>query len=358
MKHKIKALPVAAIIAFAIISCQSNAKKEVLKQPEGNWPGCVVGMFTADSTASFPWNGEAGIEAYETLIQHQVGSVLIYPTWQDSFPTEACNIIVKQGAIPHLTWELFWQDSTYNTAPVDSNGYKVMDEVLAGKHDAYISYFAKAAKQIKGDVQIRFLHEFNGNWYLWGGRKNGAEKGGPAKVVAVWKYVVDKFRAEGANNVKWIWCPHGPSPDISSESWNDIRNYWPGSDYVDWFGLDAYNWYPKDPWGGVRPYDSFTSCFRNLYDSCAALGDQPMMIAEFASCEFNYEGKTKIDWVKDAFTLLKTEYPKIKIYTWFNIKKELDWRVNSTPEIHAAFIEAMKDNYFIGSPYDTVKAAL
>jgi hypothetical protein len=332
------------VISCCILVCCKTNKGEI----EGNWDGCVVGMFTSDSTASFPANGVNGILAFEELIHHKIGSVLIYPTWADSFPANECRMIAKAGAIPHITWELFWPKATYNTAPVDSNGYAVMDEVLAGKYDAYIKKFAGDAKVYGGKVMIRFMHEFNGNWYMWGGKKNGAEKGGPAKVVAVWKYVVDIFRAEGAYNVKWVWCPHGPSPDRSEEKWNNIRNYWPGSDYVDWFGLDAYNWYPKDPWGGTRPYDSFKSCFRALYDSCAVLGPQPMMIAEFASGEFNLDSLNKSTWIEESFSQMKNDYPRIKIFTWFNIKKELDWRVNSSPEAYAAFLEAMKDPYFKG----------
>jgi len=350
MRHK-HYLNLAILLILLIGSACKPKSNAPAKQEEGDWKGCVIGMFTADSTAAFPKYGEEGIKAFESLIGHKIGSVLIYPSWQDSFPTKECQMIVNQGAIPHLTWELYWPTpTTWNTMSVDSNGYKAMDEVLAGKHDAYIKTFALQAKSFGKPVLVRFLHEFNGNWYMWGGKKNGGAKGGPAKVVAVWKYVVDKFREVGADNVKWVWCPHGPSPDRSNESWNNISNYWPGSDYVDWFGLDAYNWYPKDPWGGIRPYDSFESCFRALYDSCAKLGNQPMMIAEFASGEFNYNGTTKADWIKDSFTKLKTEYPRIKIFTWFNIKKELDWRINSDSAAYDAFVNEMKDPYYIGSP--------
>ncbi len=126
------------------------------------------------------------------------------------------------------------------------------------------------------------------NWYVWSGNKNGRENGGPAKVVAVWKYVVDKFREAGADNVKWLWVPHGPSTDLSTEAWNQLSNYWPGDDYV--------------------------------------------------------------DWITEAFTKIKTEYPRIKLFTWFHIKKELDWRVASSPEALEAFKEAMEDPYFIGNP--------
>ena len=120
---------------------------------------------------------------------------------------------------------------------------------------------------------------------------------------------------------------------------------------VDWIGLDGYNFYPQDPWGGARPLRDFDNCFRALYDACAVLGDQPMMIAEFGTGEFEYEDFDKAAWVTDAFNKIKTEYPRLRIFTWFNINKELDWRVNSSPEALDAFQEAMEDPYYIGSPY-------
>ena len=225
------------------------------------------------------------------------------------------------------------------------------NDVLAGKYDDYIDQFARDAKAFNQRVLMRFLHEFNGNWYVWSGNKNGGADGGPEKVVAVWKYVVDRFRKIGADNVKWLWVPHGPSTDLSTEPWNNVSNYWPGDEYVDWIGLDGYNFYPKDPWGGTRPLRDFDNCFRALYDSCAVLGDQPMMIAEFGTGEFEYEDFDKATWITDAFSKIKTEYPRLKIFTWFNINKELDWRVNSSPEALDAFRKAMEDPYFIGSPY-------
>ena len=152
----------------------------------------------------------------------------------------------------------------------------------------------------------------------------------------------------GADNVLWLWVPHGPSIDRKEEPWNDIEHYWPGEDYVDWIGMDAYNWYPKDPWGGDRPYRDFDNLFKELYDDSVALSDKPIMIAEFGSSEFEYEGLTKADWITDTFTKIKTEYPRIKMFTWFQINKERDWRVNSSPESLAAFRKAMEDPYYRG----------
>ena len=37
-----------------------------------------------------------------------------------------------------------------------------------------------------------------------------------------------------------------------------------------------------------------------------------MMIAEFGSPEFEYDGINKAAWIKDAFDKIKNNYPKIK----------------------------------------------
>ena len=44
---------------------------------------------------------------------------------------------------------------------------------------------------------------------------------------------------------------------------------------------------------------------------------------------------------------MKTDYASVKMFTWFNIKKELDWRVDSSPAALAAFRAAMADDYFL-----------
>jgi mannan endo-1,4-beta-mannosidase len=47
---------------------------------------------------------------------------------------------------------------------------------------------------------IGFAPEMNGNWYKWGDQNTS-----PATWVAAWRHVVDVFRANGADNVSWLW---------------------------------------------------------------------------------------------------------------------------------------------------------
>lgn len=343
--------PVNIILTAGLISFASCTEKQQEEQMLiGDWPGCMVGMYPENGNEKLPSGDLSEIDDFEAITGHATGSVVWFPTWDDDFPTLACNKLAERGIIPHLTWELFWPSKDpNNTSHTGPNGFDGFNDVLAGKYDDYIDKFAEDAKTFNKPVLMRFLHEFNGNWYVWSGNKNGGVEGGPDKVIAIWQYVVDRFRAKGADNVKWLWVPHGPSTDRSDEPWNDVANYWPGNEYVDWIGLDGYNFYPQDPWGGQRPLRDFDNCFRDLYDDCAKLGDQPMMIAEFGTGEFEFEGFNKAAWITDAFKKIKADYPRVKIYTWFNINKELDWRVNSSPEALEAFMAAMQDEYYFGT---------
>ena len=337
----------ASLILNSCIEKPNNSTN--LKTTEANWDGCMLSAYIfQEDGRHYPSNALSLIDSFESLSNHEIGSVMWYPTFADNFPTKACRELINHNYIPHLTWELFFPDSVaYNTMPIDDN-YDLMNQILNGIHDDYIEQFALDAKSLKSKIYIRFLHEFNGNWYLWSGNKNGAENGGPEKVVAVWKYIVDKFRSKGATNVKWVWNPHGPSIDINQDAWNNIDKYWPGDNYVDWIGMDAYNWYPKDPWGGKRPYRDFDNCFGELYKACQKLSEKPMMIAEFGSPEFEYDGTNKAAWITDAFDQIKNNYPKIKLILWFHINKELDWRINSSSSSLKAYQKAIDDPYFVG----------
>jgi hypothetical protein len=88
---------------------------------------------------------------------------------------------------------------------------------------------------------IRMAHEFNGNWAATYGNTHELAAG----FVAGWQHVVDVFRANGATNVLWCWCPNvfnvpynntiDPTvPDASGVNW------YPGDAYVDIVAVDAY----------------------------------------------------------------------------------------------------------------------
>jgi beta-mannanase len=171
----------------------------------------------------------------------------------------------------------------------------------------------------------------NATWYPWGGTVNGNRS---EEYVAAWKHVVDIFRAEGAHNVTWVWSPHTviqPEDPLLA-----LETFYPGDEYVDWVALDGYNW------GSIRPAEgwrSFNDIFTESYQRLTSLTQKPVMIAETSSTEL---GGQKNTWYQEAIEVsLKETFPRIKAVVFFNLNKETDWRINSSPTALTQFRESL-----------------
>ncbi|RYZ64718.1 MAG: hypothetical protein EOP08_08415 [Proteobacteria bacterium] len=254
--------------------------------------------------------------------------ILLGRTWQIDhrfYSTEDWNArtqwSIDHHKIPLITWE---------------PGAMKLDDIVAGKHDADITARAESLKSKGAPIYLRWGHEMNGDWYAWSGAKNGGAAGGPAKYVAAYKHTHDLFVAAGATNVIWIWCPL--VNDVPAVEWNHWTHYYPGDDYVDWVGMDGYNWGSSSP---CCVWQSFDTLFAKLYADYQR--KKPLMIPEIGSAEV---GGSKAAWVRDMHQQLKGNYSLVRAVVWFHINKETDWRINSSPSTLEAFKEMANDPWF------------
>jgi len=246
-----------------------------------------------------------------------------FVSWSESFPGGLCDLVRAEGAVPMITWEPW---------------HATVESIATGEFDSYINDFALAARNWGGRLFLRPMHEMNGNWYPWSGFYSGT-----GEVVAAWKRIYGIFSGVGATNVTFVWSINHRSVP-SPEGWNRIENYYPGDAYVDWIGVDGYNWIGDS---GEPTYESFSQLFSSVYATLEALASsKPLMISEFACAE----GPDKDAWITNAFNSLKgSSFSKFKAFVWFNIIKERDWRVDSSPAALSAFSSSMLDDYFIES---------
>src|SRR5205814_4193261 len=92
----------------------------------------------------------------------------------------------------------------------------------------------------------------NGDWFPWSGIYYGADQWdddadnwqGPENFRRAYRYVVDRVRARGATNIKWMF--HTNNYSYPLDTWNFAPAYYPGSDYVDWLGFSVYGQQFKD----------------------------------------------------------------------------------------------------------------
>ena len=200
------------------------------------------------------------------------------------------------------------------------------NDIINGKYDTLLKKRADDAKALGKQFFIDFAAEMNGD-EGWGGHD-------PAKYIAAWRHIHDIFVARGASNVVWAWCPNNEDAESSPPA----MNYYPGDQYVDWTGIDGYNWGTSDP---DFDWQSFGDVFADVYPQLAAKG-KPIIIAEMASDEI---GGRKATWINNIIPTLKNNYPLIKAIVWFDIDKERHWQINSSSSALTAYQKMAKDTY-------------
>lgn len=288
--------------------------------------GCYLGIFREGAPQNIGF-----IKSFEKTFSKKPAMIMWYQDYSSDFPETECRNVFNYGAVPHIVWEPWiWGDEE-----------KIkLDNIINGEWDKYIEKWAKDAKSYGKVIFVRWGHEFNIEKYPWGIVNNGRD---PGKYIKAYRHVHDIFKKAGASNVKWIWCFNNyPNPN---EVWNDYERAYPGDDYVDWIGIDGYNWGTTQTWSG---WQSFKDMFRDqVRDVSFKHPAKPVMIAEFGSAE---EGGNKAAWVKDIPAALKISMKQVKAVVLFDIKKECDWRSSSCKKTEDAYYSILHDPYFISSP--------
>jgi hypothetical protein len=269
-----------------------------------------------------PEGGMGAIDELAAGLRRPVDVVLWYQHWGGwgrGLETSWLRSVTSSGRRPLLTWEPWAPGSA------DQPSYRLRS-IAGGAFDAYIESWANGLKAFGKPVYLRPMHEMNGNWYPWGGSVN---RNSAADYVAAWRRMWTIFARVGATNVRWVWSPY--VEDVPANAANRFERYYPGARYVDVLALDGYNWGSDFPqYGGWR---SFAQIFSRPLVRIAALGSQPIWIAETASAP---EGGDKARWVREMFSWIAAQ-PRVGALVWFNVVKERDWRATSPSSVSAAF---------------------
>lgn len=143
------------------------------------------------------------------------------PQYLERTTREFLERVRAAGRIPHLSFSMSIGDGQ----PVD-------DVIaLSDTYDDLIWAVGRVIRDFGDPVFVRIGFEFNGSW-------NGYH---PGIYPKAFRKFVDLLRAEGADNFATIWCyePNGPG-DFDAVGSDGQPLWYPGDDYVDWFGIDLF----------------------------------------------------------------------------------------------------------------------
>jgi Glycosyl hydrolase family 26 len=146
------------------------------------------------------------------------------PTYMSTWSGSGYTMVWGVPMLPNS----FSPDS--NAADTSGSAYGLQQ----GASGAFNSYFLKLAKEMvaggQGNSIVRPGWEFNGSWFPW------AAKGQAAAFVGYWQQIVETMRSVSGGNFKFEW-----NPTAGDQGVGDLANYYPGSAYVDYIGLDVYD---------------------------------------------------------------------------------------------------------------------
>jgi hypothetical protein len=133
---------------------------------------------------------------------------------------------------------------------------------------------------------------------------------------------VNLFRAEGAENVTWLWTLQADSPRTGP-----IKDWWPGKQYVTWVGIDGYY---------LRSSDTFASVFAQTIRQVRDLTGRPILLSE-----------TAVGPAANQFAEIANLFEGMHQYrtlglVWFDIAQRgspehQDWRLENSQAAQAAF---------------------
>jgi glycosyl hydrolase family 26 len=162
------------------------------------------------------------VEAFNDWLGHDVAYVMDFSnrqTWAD--------IAAPQSLID--TWKDLPYRKVYGLAMLPADSADTIERGAAGE---YNTYFADLAQRLvaggQDDAILRLGWEFNLEDSRWA-------TDDPASFIAYWRQVVTTMRAQEGQHFQFDWNPN------NGDTKYDAVNYYPGSDVVDYIGVDAYD---------------------------------------------------------------------------------------------------------------------
>jgi hypothetical protein len=235
---------VVAAVAYVIIRfAPQPSSPHVAKASLPTGVASYLGVYEAGPPQNYQ-----PVAGFTTAVGRRPNLVGYYSGWKEHFATSFADTVRRHGAVPIVQW-----DPTYASIP----------EIVAGGYDRYLRSFADSVRDYGQAVVIGFGHEMNANWYSW-----GYGHVPPSVFVAAWRHIVTLFRAQGADNVTWLWTINADLPTTGP-----IASWWPGAGYVTWVGIDGYYYFRAN---------NFVSVFGKTIAQVRAITNKPVLLSETA----------------------------------------------------------------------------
>ncbi len=297
---------------------------------------------------------------FQRLSGKDIAWVVLGDQWFHSelkFPDHKVREVQKLGKLP-LIQMMPWSVRLRDYGPDEK--YDLL-RIVRGEFDAQLTDYAKAVKATAQPVAISFAPEMNGHWYPWSGYFQGGGittsygdpqlADGPEVYRDAYRRVIQTFRNAGVDNVTWFF--HYTAISSPAETWNNVAEYYPGDDFIDWVGVSSYSAQEiTDYW------EDFSVIMDDAYLAFeAATSTKPFAVMEFGTIEDPMNPYRKADWISNAFAAINSQrYPRLKAISyhhessWDQTTADYNLRIDSSAAAKTAYAEGVTAGTFISGP--------
>ena len=215
--------------------------------------------------------------------------------------------------------------------------WEVAKNTANGEYDEVIQQYSNWAKAINRPIYLRIGYEFDGP-------HNALD---PVEYVNAYRHVVDLMRAEGVENVAFVWHSYIAPPYNN----HPVSAWYPGDEYVDWVGISLF---------GLLYQGANLFSYGDAVMEFAKTHKKPVMVAEASPVSgiLPYGTEAWDSWFVHFFSVCYNK--NIKAISFINANWErytfegVDWkdaRLTNNQQISDAwFMETNKSRYLKQSP--------
>ena len=252
--------------------------------------------------------------------------------FSQAFPMDACSRVWNEKRVPLIFWD---------AVPPDHKGGAVLDRIIRGEFDAYLTRWADDALRFRQPVLVHFLRQFNHSTQPW---SIAANEKNASLVSQAFEHVVTLFRERRASNVRWVWGPNiFPLP---AAGWNDWTKAYPGDSFVDYVALDGLDFGNS---GTVALPMTFEQLFASPIRAMRQLAPRkPILLTSISTAR---AGEARHAWLKDMVSQLLGQSSSVRGGVWYNHAIQVNWKArehdaqNLQPLVPRASSSAARDAF-------------
>jgi hypothetical protein len=215
-----------------------------------------------------------------------------------------------------------------------------LQTLAKGGYDDNLATLGRWIAAQKRPIFLRIGYEFDGPWNAFD----------PAEYVLAWRHIVDELRQLQVTNVATVWQA-ATAANFETYQSHDWLDWYPGDDYVDWFGLSYFT-----------PDTAVLDAFLKL----AREHGKPVMIAEATPRGLDLSRNTGSSswqtWFAPFFDYIHTNADVIRAVAYINVDWDSqamwsgqgwgDSRVQSNAELMDAWRAEIESDFWLQAAPD------